>query len=716
MTRESLWSGRRIALALTGPLSLVASAVAYAQQPADTDGSGLEEIIVTAERRAVDLQKSAVALTVVSGDEMARSGVTQFRDMLQSVPSVSLQNEGSTKNAPAVAIRGIGVDGANKQLSTAIYEDGVVVNNQTGQFYDLARIEVLRGPQGTLYGATAVGGAVNIISNDPKQDLEASTSLEVGNQGLLHVTGMGNVPVTDTLAVRGAFNMYRKSTVTNAHILSTDYINARLKTLYKPNEKFSALIGLNYVQLLPGGNGTGMSEAGYVDTPTGDLTKKYVDQRGNYGSRRVMKYWANLDYDFGFATLSYLPAFQRSYQDGWSLGNVASTNNIGEVVLHYYHTDTHELRLVSNADSKLTWVSGFYYLRRYFDRDELGGMTNVTGSTPRTITTVHHIILSLGLYGQATYAFTDSTRLTLGARESSDDVFQTTHNMYPTGTDTEKFTLYHEKTHNFTYLVRAEHDLTPRNMLYASISNAYRPGGLGALGTSYEPETMKAYEIGSKNRFGSRLVANISAFYYDYPAMQTPQSVCSDYPVCAAGNVVGNITMRIPTTFWGLELESILQLSPNDRFTFAPAYLHARYTGNVNLTDPRLGSTGELTTDGQAPPHAPTWTMSAGYNHIFRIGDKGSLDMGVNARYETEQYTGFDVQVYRNTFNKRYQVQKAFTALNANITWAPASDKYSVTAWGRNLTDVRYRIGGGSVTAQVNDPRSYGLQFNTKFF
>ncbi len=119
--------------------------------------------------------------------------------MLQSVPSVSLQNEDSTKNAPAIAIRGIGVDGANKQLSTAIYEDGVVVNNQGGQFYDLARIEVLRGPKGTLYGATAVGGAVNIISNDPKQESEAAASIEVGDRSLLHITGMGNAPIADNL-------------------------------------------------------------------------------------------------------------------------------------------------------------------------------------------------------------------------------------------------------------------------------------------------------------------------------------------------------------------------------------------------------------------------------------------------------------------------------------------------------------------------------------
>ncbi|MGC4028460.1 MAG: TonB-dependent receptor [Steroidobacteraceae bacterium] len=703
-------TGRRLAMTFAGSLSLVAIAVAQAQQaPSTTESAGLEEIIVTAERRAVDLQKSAVAVTVLGGDELAKTGLSEFRDVLQAVPSVTLQNGAATKNAPAIAIRGIGVDGANKQLATAIYEDGVVVNNQFGQFYDLQRIEVLRGPQGTLYGATAVGGAVNIISNDPKQDLEASTSLEFGDRSLQHITGMANVPLTDNLAVRGAFNLYRRGTMENTHIQSANYLNGRIKALYKPNEKFSALFGINYFEAQPG-----IDESAYVDTPTGKVIDRFVVNRGAFGTRRVAKYWANLDYDFGFATLTYLPAFQRSDQDQWTLGNVTSTSNISETIWNYYHTDSHELRLVSNAESKLTWVGGFYYMRRYFDRDEQWSMSDLIAHNNRTDTVVHHIILSLGLYGQATYAFTDSTRLTLGARESSDDVFQTTHNMFPLGTDTEKFTEYHKKTHNFTYLARFEHDLTPQNMIYASVSDAYRPGGLGALGTSYEPETMKAFEIGSKNRFGNRVVANLSAFYYDYPAMQTPQSVCSDYPVC--NFVVGNITMSIPTKFYGAELETVFQLTPNDRLTFNPAYLRARYTGNVNLTDPRLGSTGELTTDGKAPPHAPDWTLSASYSHTFRLGDKGNLEVGVNGHYETEQYTGFDTAVYRNLFNARYQTQESYVVGNANITWTPANDKYSVTGWVRNFNNVLYRTGGGSVTAGVNDPRSFGVQVTGKFF
>ncbi|MFT3906891.1 MAG: TonB-dependent receptor [Steroidobacteraceae bacterium] len=712
MKRKYHKHGRRLAFTFAGTLPLFGAVVqaqdAGAASVAEAEGSALEEVIVTSERRAVDLQKTAVAVTVLSGDELAKTGVGGFRDLLEAVPSVTLQNSSSTKNAPAIAIRGIGVDGANKQLATAIYEDGVVVNNQSGDFYDLQRVEVLRGPQGTLYGATAVGGAVNIISNDPKQDMEAATTLEVGDRSLRHITGMANVPLSDTLAVRGAFNLYRRGTVNNGNIESEDYLNGRIKALWTPNEKFSALFGINYFEAQPT-----VEESAYVDTATGKVTDRIVDQRGAYGTRQVTKYWANLAYDFGFATLTYLPAVQRSDQDQWSLGSAASSS-MGETTWDYYNTDSQELRLVSNTESKLTWVGGLYYMRRYFYRDEMWGITDLIAHDQTSDTVVHHIITSLGLYGQATYAVTDSTRLTLGARESGDDVFQTTHNMYPTGAGTEKYTTYHESTNNFTYLTRLEHDLTSQNMIYASVSDAYRPGGLGALGTSYEPETMTAYEIGSKNRFGSRVVANLAAFYYDYPGMQTPLSVCSDYPVC--DNVVGNITLSIPTKFYGAELETVFQLTSNDRLTLSPAYLHARYTGNVSLTDPLLGSTGELSTDGKKPPHAPEWTVSASYSHTFHMGDKGSLEAGVNGHYETEQYTGFDTSVYRGLFAARYVTQPSYVIGNANVTWTSVNNKYSVGGWVRNFTNVYYRTGSGSATAGINDPRSFGVQVSAKFF
>ncbi|MGC4030041.1 MAG: TonB-dependent receptor [Steroidobacteraceae bacterium] len=676
---------------------------------AATDDKGeLDTVIVTAERRSTDLQRTPVAVSVVDADYLRRSGVGDFRNVLQDVPSVAVQPMTHSKNAPAVAIRGVGVDGANKQLSTAIYEDGVVLNNQSGMFYDLARVEVLRGPQGTLYGGTALGGAINVISNDPTREFGGSALLELANDGLWHTTGVLNVPMGESWAVRAAFNQYRRGSSADSNVVVDNYVNARIKALYSPNDRFSLLLGINYND-----KGGFTEDEAYVDS-SGRLTNRLANNLGGLGRERIFKYYANLKYDFGFAELNYLAAFQRDVNDTNWLGTDSPVQGQYRTRWPYYDTDSHELRLVGAVGGRLTWVAGLYYMRRAFLRTEsYGGDPRMDLEDFQTI--VNHRIATLGVYGQATYSLTDSTRLTLGARQSGDDVFQTTSNLNIPNPARNRFALYDKSTQNFTYLVRAEHDLTADSLLYGSVSTAYRPGGLGIIGTAYKPETLTAYQLGSKNRLTSWLQADVNAFYYDYPSMQVPLQVCSDYPSCAVVNVVGAMTVSMPTQYYGAELELRARLTPNDQLSLTPAYLHARFTSDVSLENPELGSVGTLPTKGGTPPHAPTWTIAASYVHTFHLGSGGSIDLGTDAHYETQQYVAFDTSPYLDTPAKKFLTQRGYTIANAHLSYAPANDRYSITAYIHNATDVKYRTSQGDVAVPYNEARTYGLVLSANF-
>ncbi|MFT3906226.1 MAG: TonB-dependent receptor plug domain-containing protein [Steroidobacteraceae bacterium] len=689
---------------------MVATASEARAQTADAaPGSGeegftLEEVVVTSERRSENLQKVAIAVTAIDGEELQRTGISDLRSVLQDAPSTVVQPVGDSKNAPAITIRGIGTDGANKQLATAVYEDGIVVDRQSGQFYDLSRVEVLRGPQGTLYGATATAGAVNFISNDPTREASAATQIETGSYDLMHVSGVVNLPVTEDLATRVAFNQLKRDSYSNPEVTGEDWINLRAKALYTPTEKFSILLGVNYFKGDDGSDGTYTSDSKGVPTDTA------IKYRGGFGDNHTTKVWTKFDYDFGFATLTYQPAVQYNHQDTISKTDTGSSR----YYVPYYDLTTQELRLVSDKSHALSWITGVYYQNRSFDRKlNFGG--DVIAGTPFLQWNDTEEVKSLGVYAQGTYAFTDTLRFTGGARSSSDEVDHFNHMEYHYSNigvsipDVVTNTDYHRDFSRVDYLARIEKDLSAQSMLYALSSTGYRPGGVGNSGVEYDKETVTSYEIGAKSQLTQGLRLNASSFFYDYGGFQTPQALCYDYPTCQQS--AGTVVTSIPAKFFGVELELTATPTSQDRISFTPTYLHAAYSKDVVLSIPAVGTnpaaSAYVATKDQAPPHAPRWTLAGSYEHRFKLANGSSLVAHADAHYETRQYLTFDQSNYNINANSVYFVQKAYGLGNVSVTWSSRDERYNLTGYVKNVTDTVYKVTSGS-TPGINAPRTIG--------
>lgn len=668
---------------------------------ASAQSDELQEVIVTAERRTQDLQKTAIAITVVSGESLEAHGENTPAQILQDVPSVVVQGGiaspiGGAGGPPNIAIRGIGTDGPNRNGATAIYEDGVLIVGGGADFYDVNRIEVLRGPQGTLYGRGATGGAVNIITNDPNQNFGGSGQANIGSYGTFDTQGALNLPVTDTLSARFSFNTvhhngYFSSTAGN----ESDY-SGRAKILFRPNDNFSLLLGGVHYAADQNGGGT-VTVSNTNPTPTDWTASTTV---AGHDVISFTEGYANLELNLGFANLTYIPAYQvtSSTQNNFD-GSISG--------MPWNHQFTQELRLSNDASSKLTWTAGaFYYNSNFYQNYGIPGTFHFDQG---------YAASSAAAFGELTVPVTDATRLSGGVRESRDTVYHTNTSSFPRGNPATNplFVSAYEDVLNksyshFDWKARAEHDLTPDNMLYGVISTGYRPGG-SVNGLAYAPEVVTAYEVGAKNRFGDRAVVNGALFYYNYGGFQAPESCCAPQ--------VQSVMESLPAKFFGAEVEGTLLLTAADQLQLSGTYLHARFEGDTTAST----LFAKAYADGQAVPHAPTWSMAGTFSHTFTLPNGAKLVPEIDSHYQTQIFTDFDTSVYGQggTVTDQSFVQKAYTIANATLTYTSTSGNYHITIYDNNLTNVIYKTtvtsGPAGNTAGVNDPRTFGLIVGVKF-
>lgn len=734
-------------------VGVVSSLSVHAQTPASTAAGGavLEEIVITAERRDSSVQKTAISISVVQGEAMEQRGNTEFAQVLQNVPGVLVQQavgsvSGASANGgggpPPIVIRGLGTDGPNKNTSVQVYQDGILMFGGGADFFDVNRVEILRGPQGTLYGRGGTGGAINVITNNPTHEWEASGKLQLGTYKLMGSQGIFNAPLSDTLAVRVGFNTQQRDGYYSTGQSGNGETNARIKLLYTPSDNVSLLFGGIIYKADRTNAGRMLLTTAFPDAKP----EYFKDPAFSYeptGGRNQISYqrwYADLEWDLGFAKLTFLP----SYQKNWSYNRAYINVNpypSGRVttLTPYFHAMTDELRLASTGDSRLSWVVGaFYYQNQYasqFDgaipvpspdgilgyNEFIGGLVNGVytpgangGGTHRWQDFDQN---SKALFGEATFKLTDALRFTAGARETWDSVSHIEHNIV-SALPQNNFSLVNGRTptfENFDYKLRVEADLAPNNMIYAVASSGYRPGG-GQTDQVYKQENVRAYEVGSKNRFGGAVTVNAAAFYYDYyNGFQMPQGY-------GAPPFLQFQILAIPAKLYGAELELTAALSANDKLTLSPTYLHGRFTENYTFVSPANGAVTFAQTKDGVVPHQPKYSVSGSYDHIFRLSNGASITAGADAVYQSEAYTGFDLQLYPNSTNgpnggplKPVFLQKAYTMYNASLSFSPESGKYSVTVYGHNLGNEIIKYYTQNPNTYVGEPRTAGVILSAKF-
>jgi len=681
-----------------------------ASAPATTSASNqpstaLQEVVVTAEHRTSTAQKTAASISVRSGRDMLLQGRYELSDILEDVPGVvggaataaptTIAGIGTDNPATGLIIRGVqsntGAGGSSitAAAAAAIYVDDVY--NGIGGNYDIDRVEVLRGPQGTLYGRSATAGVVAIHTGDPNTTrFSADGSAEFGDYDLRHWTGEVNVPIiNDTLAVRVSANEYDREGYYSAKggEVSTD--DFRVKALWTPTDNFSALLGYAKSDSVLESEGISISQI----TPT---TFSYTPEAVSPpGTSRFNQYWGNFNLNVGPVALTYIPAYRTWYQDA-TVYNRGPGQNINQYVKT--PTDgflTQELRIRnSDNNSKLKWQAGFlYYDNTLSNVDNLFNLDPTILPAPLPAlppsyvyqSSTHKSTTAEGGFAEATYSFLPETRLTAGVRYDhtqvrNDESYTSILGITQTLTGNQGLRTFDD----FTYKVRLEQDLTARNMLYAMISTGASPGDV-AITTSVtgqpellelKAETLTAYEIGSKNMFfGNRLQVNGDLYYNDYGAFQTAGTDITPNapppPIFA--------TIAVPMKSYGAELELKARPWDNGTFSVTGSYTNARY-GN-------LGQYADLFSTNVVPGVAP-FQGSVAYDHSLAIGSATLLlhgDVRFFSAHDTtsipQSWAALGAEPYVHVGNE------ALGDLDATLLFG---SHYSITAYARNITDNRF--------------------------
>ena len=714
-----------------------AAGAASVQAPSEV----LEEVVVTAERRVSDVQKTATSISVREGADLEKEGRFSLGQILEDVPGVTggaasgtggSQGSGSDISGSGVTIRGIpsnapaGGSVTSVAAATAVYVDGVYEG--VGGDYDINRVEVLRGPQGTLYGRSATSGLVAITTLNPDLSrIGGNAAVEFGNYALQHETAAVNVPlVDDVLGIRVAGNRYERNGYDSAPGGALATTDGKVKLLFKPNERLSVLFGAALQDNTTHSGGVTITQSpanvySYTPTPVSP------------GGNDYRQYWAEVNWDFGPATLTYQPAYRT-----WESHALVSARSI---FLNFDQTIntpkdnflTHELRLASNPGSKLIWQIGtLYYNNNLSNSDQ--NLAYPTGMLLFNSVTREKATRAIGAFGEATYPLADSWRLTAGVRYDHTRVGVDQDYTSITGiTQSLSGDAGVRSFDNFTYKARLEHDVTAQNMLYGSVTTGVSPGDVSAAtGVTGNPivlelkaETLTSYEIGSKNRFlNDRLQVNGSIYYAAYGNYQT---AAVDITPANPFNPTF-ATIASPVQVYGTELEVVYQLATHDRVGLNLGYTNSYFVdknGVVIYTDPITGpeTFSRFFARDKIPGVAP-YTGDLNYDHTVPLPGGSKVVLSGQARWSSPYDMASITPPQLAVGGYQYIRNNSVWIGDLYATWLSDSERYSVAGYVRNVGDDRYKTLGPGLagetamfTSMVNlsDPRTYGVVLSARF-
>ena len=672
-----------------GLLMAGVSQIALAQTASPADNSGVETVVVTAEKRQEVAQNVPVSITAISGDEATARGILSSNDLTQVTPALAWSE---SNGAGSPYIRGVGslISTAGNQSDVPVYMDGVLLISPVQYDFDfnnVERIEVLEGPQGTLFGRNAAGGVINIVTRDPVQEDSADLSLGYGNYNTLQVQAFGNAAITDTLAGNLAVNYdnqfdgWGKNVLTGKQEYRARSLSIRGKLDWSPDAKTDVILTASYdhsynnsddVRILQGTVGMfgGTSPASFYDT--NNSFNSFVRTEATSVSLRVA-------HDFGIATFKSITAYT-DMNSMWSYDSDGGPLVLIEGPIPQTASGlTQEFQLVSPTDQKISWIAGLFYMQSdyAFTPIVLNGV-NVGGVRPGGMVDVwgHTGGPSYAAYAQATWAIFPDTNLTLGGRYTIDDRTVDGH----TDVAGVRGTEYYQSTsfQQPTYHVSLDHHFSDDVMVYTSMSDGFNSGQFNtgnADAPAVKPEEITAYEAGFKTQFlDHRLQINGAAYLYNF----------TDLQVNIIQNAVTLQTNAAAAHVKGFELE--VDTVPIDRLHLGLglSYNDGVYSNykNAQIYVP-LPTGGYTTTSGDATGNqminAPLWSLTLQADYTFETA-LGAIVPNVNYSYKAKMFAD-----YQNSL-----VIPASNELNASIAFDPASaPDWEFRVWARNILDEK---------------------------
>ncbi len=767
---RTLMSGCAL-FAVAGP-ALAQDAIPGAESDPGVDAN---VIIVTAQNRSQNVQDVPIAIDVFGDDAIEDAGITDFQDLTRIAPVLNITQDA---NNTRVAVRGVGTNSNDEaqDQSVAINIDGEYINRPNVlnlALFDIERIEVLRGPQGTLYGRNATGGAINFITRKAGTEFGADVNATYGNYNHVKVEGGVDLPLGEIAGLRvsglynkrdGYFFHPNRAAAGNDRVRSgtADNLGARATLSILPTDRLTIDVSGEYVRnrnIVPAfasfdfnapGNGPGAdcSQNGFEDAaplipggqciPTRTEVQDAFGDRSNYdgplpqiplNENKQDSYAAraNVEYDLGGATLTYLGGYRRTDQDA----DLSLPNYVFFEFGNRTETQSHELR-VGGETGALTYQGGVFFYREELSlaRGLFSPFIAPNGSFINSFTR-DATSKSYAGFGQAEYAVTDQItvvgglRYTIDRRDGVYGNYGFRFNTGPVAPEGPPPSIIDLKQDNekLTWLAGVNYKPNLDTLLYAKVSTGYKAGGFDSVG-QYAPETNTAYEAGAKLGLGpvGEHTINAAGFYYDYKDLQT--AVLLDPSV---GQRVFNAGAA---TIWGIEVEGSFELSPRDFFSASFNYLNAQYDellasyavldtvnpGNNGLADLDPGpGVSPPNLAGNTLPQSPDVTITLGYDHIFDLGTSGTVTASAFSRFKSAYFL--------DIFNYRSSKQDAFTQTDLSLKYQPDSEMWSIQGFVRNLEDAQPLAYASFVSAGPDDnfnltfgaPRTYGVRVGVEF-
>jgi iron complex outermembrane recepter protein len=683
----------------------------------------LGEVVVTAQRRNEKLQDVPISVAAFSGDQLAVAGVVSTADLPILTPGLVF---GQQQQYAQPFLRGVGTVAVSPGIENpvALYVDDVYYGSVIGSVMSLSsveQIEVDKGPQGTLFGRNATGGLIQIKTKDPSQDFGGNVDVTYGNYQTAGTNAYITGGITDSIATDLAFYLrdqgqgYGRNLLTGQEINKGRDIAARNKWLLKPAEATEIKVVLdfersNYTSAFGPAPGTMPLGAPVYTGPKQDVN--VIGQP--YG---VLDQWGasvQLRQGLGFSDFVSTTAFRRTnvFEQGGAALTLDPDFTSSAATREEHSQFSQEFQLLSPANSAIKWATGAFFF------DSLSGWKPVqlTGGLYAPFTYIdvesNQRALSGAVYAQGTTEVLPATNLTVGVRYTYEKHTLSNGESlgFPDGTsetvpgNAEGASKTFEKP---TWRLALDHRFTPDLMGYVSYNRGFKSGGFNETNlptSTYLPETLDAYELGAKSAlFEDHLQLNVAAFLYNYKNMQNAIYTDSTELIYNAAS----------SRLYGVDIDAKQRLTHNLLLTAAIEYIHDAYMSfpDANISSPAPGGGTDYVTGsakGNHLPLTPDATFSIGFDYTVPSA-VGDFVFNATDAYNSGWFGEPDNRLHQPSYN----------VVNARSSWSSTDKSYSVSLWGKNLTNKDYAT---SLVSQSNGdyadfaaPRTYGVTLSKKF-
>jgi len=745
----------------------IAPSMALAQTAPAADYAFEDDIVVTAQKREQSLQDVPLSITAISGDQLSQRGINDVSTLNTSVPGLNFGQSGTDARPAIRGVRTEEVDAANDP-TIGFFVDSIYkprTSQALAAFVDLERVEVLRGPQGTLFGRNTYGGSINLISRLPDDAFGGSGSIRYASFNDIRLEGVINVPLGTSTALRvvgmwqqsdGFVNVLPSRTPTGGQAEDFNdndqwYVRGTLRHDFTDDVQLIvrashwaqdgtgaggfgyANVGtLRATQGATPGTATGIQDlGGFLDrnntrtgaTPGPSDQDPYNVYRNTDFTRETRETTVNAELSATLGPIRFksitgyadFTSYRQSDEDfSETFGTLLELETGSE-------SFSQEIQFLSEYESPLQWIAGFYYFNEkvvedFFFRNPVNPNAFTFRQDVKTD--------SLAAFGQADWKVADNITIVLGGRYTWDIkrfVYESPVGAPDLRPDKAEFA-------KFTWRAGVNIDLTPDNLLYASVSTGFRSGGFNNGGNppvpSYGPQTVTAYEAGIKNSFRSAgITLNLAGFYNDYNDILANTFV--DIPgttttVVARSNAGESRAYGLEAEFTWRPVEGLLIDANgtwlNARFdSFSATRPLAQATGFTLVP----GTTNQLNLSGNKIPLSPEFTVSLGTSYRFDLGSAGSITP--NARFFwSDSYFVNEFNYDAGIDGRDVGKQSSYTRTDLSLTWMSEGDRFMMQGFVQNLEDKailnRSVIGGqGAIFQNFAPPRIFGIKGGFNF-